>query len=157
MLQNIYFILWSILTSTFFIIIHTIKTPTMHFYCDFSTYFFEHEFFSHTHTHTHILVCKLSKFSYSFTFISSSITTLLIIFHIHYYFHVTFMLDKWGRIKQPYTLPNHQQNKRCQHLQWTKPSIFSPLARWKDAKNKNMVLKLKQNSCNQKTNLHVKF
>lgn len=62
-----------------------------------------------------------------------------------------------GRIKQPYILPNHQQNKRCQHLQWTKSSIFSPLARCKDAKYKNMVLKLKQNSCNQKTNLHFNF
>jgi len=61
------------------------------------------------------------------------------------------------KIKQPYTLPNHQQNKRCQHLQSTKSSIFSPLAKCKNAKNKNMVLKLKQSPCNQKTNFHVKF
>jgi hypothetical protein len=132
---------------------HNKNPNTMHFYCDFSTYFFEHEFFSYIsyilihlvsqsvmggnwarigHGHEHgrdwaqaraglsmdwawadcvqmsrvptsiyifinILVCKLSKFSYSFTFISSSITTLLIIFHIHYYFHVTFMPHKWGK------------------------------------------------------------
>jgi hypothetical protein len=105
-------------------------------------------------------ICKLSKISdfiFYYMYFHYNIVhkyfTFIIIFILGSFLHLQFsqniLPDKWGKIiMYPYALPNHQQNQGYQHYIEQSHSLFFLSQDAKDAKNKYMVVRLKNNSYN---------